>query len=213
MVMDRRALVVLALAGLVALSGCALLTGETLEFTAEKATVGDQTLSETGYEEVAVQEQTVNRSFSVAGEQREVRLTNWIASYQRGGSGSAPTPGTVTVLSTPEVSVAGQTLNPIGQLSPRDLLDQVLRGYGDVSGVEQQSSRTVTVLGQETNVTAFDATILVEGQEVPVTIHLTTVNHEGDYVVAVGVHPQALSPEEAQVDTMFRGIEHSGGES
>ena len=208
--MDRRTLAVLGLALLVALSGCSLLTADTLEFSASQATVSDAAAADAGYEEVAVERQTANRTFSAAGQEREVRLTNWVATYQRDlGVGTSPAPGTVAVFATPEVSIAGQTLNPIGSMSDRELLETVLGQYGDVSDVSEQGTRTVRVLGSESTVVAFDATVRYQGQPVDVTIHLTRVNHGGDYVVAVGVHPALMSADQAGVDTMFEGIEHA----
>ena len=211
--MDRRALVAVALAAMVGLSGCALLTGETLEFEASQATVSDSALGQAQYEEVGIEQKTVNRSFAVAGQEREVRLTNWVASYQRDLGGTAsPAPGTVSVLSTPEVSIAGQTLNPIASLSPRELLDNILQQYSGISDISQAGTRNVTILGAERTVTSFTGTIEYEGQEVDVRIHLATATHEGDVIVAVAVHPEMIPPDQAGVDTMFQGIEHTGSD-
>lgn len=210
--MDTRAVVVLAVAAMVALSGCAVLTGETLEFSASKATVSDSAVEQAAYDEIAVEQKPVNRTFTVAGQEREVSLTNWVASYQRDlAVTTSPAPGTVTVLSTPEINIAGQTLNPIGTMSDRELLDTLLENYEGISDVSQEETRQIQVLGQSTDVTTFSAVIDYQGQEVEVTIHLTTVKHEGDVVVGVGVHPAVISSEEAGVDTMLSGIQHATG--
>lgn len=209
--MDKRSLAVVGLLALVTLSGCALLTGETLEFEAEPATVSADAVSAASYEEVGVEEEVVNRTFTVADQEREVSLTNWVASYERDlGLATSAAPGTVTVLSTPEISVAGQTVNPLGRMSDRELLETLLQEYDAVSGVEQQSTRTVTVLGEGTEVTTFASTVEYRGQEVDVTIHLTSMTHEGDVVVGVALHPEVMTPDQAGVDTMFEGIEHGG---
>lgn len=201
----------MGLLALVTLSGCALLTGETLEFEAEPATVSEEAWSEASYEEVGVEEEVVNRTFTVAEQDREVSLTNWVATYERDlGLAESPAPGTVTVLSTPEISIAGQTVNPLGRMSDRELLETLLQRYDAISGVEQQGTRTVTVLGDEAQVTTFASTVEYRGQEVDVTIHLTSVTHEGDIVVGVAVHPEVMTPEQAGVDTMFEGTVHSG---
>ncbi len=208
--MDTRAVVVLAVAGMVALSGCAVLTGETLEFEASQATVSDAALDQAAYEEIAVEPKAVNRSFEVAGQEREVRLTNWVASYQRDlAVTTSPAPGTVTVLSTPEINIAGQTLNPIGTMSDRELVDTLLQNYEGISDVSQEGARQITVLGEQTEVTTFTAMMDYQGQEVEMTIHLTTVKHEGDVVVGVAVHPSVIGTEQAGVDTMLTGIEHA----
>lgn len=207
--MDRRALAVLGLVTLVTLSGCALLTGDTLEFSATKATVSDSATAEAGYEEVSVEPRTINQSFTVADQERDVRVTNWVATYERDlVVGTTPAPGTVAVLSTPEISIAGQTLNPIGSMSDRELLDRLLEEEGGISDVTHDGTRTATVLGTETEVEMYQGTVEYEGQQVDVTIHLTRVNHGGDYVVALGLHPAAMNADQAGIDTMLTGIEH-----
>lgn len=212
--MDRRTLAVLGLVTLVTLSGCALLSSDTLEFSASKATVSDSATADAGYEEVSVEPRTVNRSFTVADQERDVRVTNWVATYERGlTEGTTPAPGTVAVLATPEISIAGQTLNPIGSVTNRDLLDRLLQQQAAISDVNRVETRTEAVLGTETEVVTFEGTIESEGQQVAVTIHLTRVNHGSDYVVAVALHPAAMSPDEAGVDTMFAGIEHEAGDT
>lgn len=209
--MNRHRLISVALVVMVALSGCALLTGESLEFEASQATVSNSAQDGAGYQEVSVEPETVSRNFSVAGQEREVRLTNWVASYERDlAVTTSPAPGTVAVFATPEVSVAGQTLNPLGSMSERELLDMVVQQYDGLSDPSEQGTRTITVLGEETTVTAYAATVTYQGQDVDVLLHLTKVKHEGDFIVAVGVHPAVMSADQAGIDTMFGGIEHSG---
>jgi hypothetical protein len=208
--MNRRTLLSLAIVAMVTLSGCALLTGETLEFEASPATVSDSAQEDARYDEVSVESDTASRTFSVAGQEREVRLTNWVASYERDLEvTTTPAPGTVAVFATPEVSVAGQTLNPIGTMSEQELLELVVQQYEGLSDPTEQSTRTITVLGEETTVTTYAATVTYQGQEVDVLLHLTRVKHEGDFIVGVGVHPALMSADQAGIDTMLRGIEHS----
>lgn len=212
--MDRRALAILGLVSLVTLSGCALLTGDTLEFSATQATVSDSATAEAGYDEVSVESRNVNRTFTVADQEREVLVTNWVATYERDlVVGTTPAPGTVAILSTPEISIAGQTLNPIGSLSDRQLADRLLQEEEAISNVSREGTRTATVLGTETEVAVFQGTVEYEGQSTDVTIHLARVNHDEDYVVALGLHPAAMNADQAGIDTMFAGIEHGESES
>lgn len=206
--MDRRVFLGAALAVLVALSGCGAILGGDLSYSASQATVSDQALASAQYTEQDVQQQTVNRTFTVAGQTRQVNLTNWMASYSRQTT-AGQTPGSVVVFSTPTVTIAGQSLNPLGQLSSADLIDRLLAQYGSVGEVESAGSQQMTVLGKNATVSSFRATITENGQQVPVLVHVTTVKHGSDYVVALAIHPASATAEDAAVQTMFTGIQHA----
>lgn len=165
---------------------------------------------EAGYDLVGVTAQTVNRTVDVLEMERMVSATNHVATYERdlavATTGAA---GTVVVFSTPEMSVAGQSVNPVGSMAPRQLLTAVSTGQGGVSNVEKRGNRTVSVLGGAATVTVFDARRSVAGQEVDVTVHLLRVEHGDDHVIGLAVHPSVLSAKQAGVDAMFEGIEHT----
>jgi hypothetical protein len=145
--MNRQGVLAVAVALMIALSGCAFLTGGPLEFSASKATIADQAQQDAGYEEVSVEARNQSRNVTVAGQDREVRLTNWVATYERDlGVTTSPAPGRVLVLSTPTVSVAGQTLNPIASMSNREVLENVLQRYGGLANVQQVDTRNLTIL-------------------------------------------------------------------
>lgn len=207
--MNRRVLVVLGLVSLLALSGCALLTGETLEFSAEPATVTEDAYTASSYEEIDLEAQSVTETVELLGQERTIQATNYVATYERDlAITETDAAGTVVVLSTPEMSVAGQALNPIASMEPKQVLDTITATHGDISEATVSDERTATVLGEEATVTVFDAETEVAGQTVDVTVHLVQLTHEGDLVVAVGVHPAIMDHEQAGVDTMFEGIEH-----
>lgn len=208
--MNRRLLAVLALTGLIALSGCALITGETIEFSAQPATVSEDAQSSAGYDLVGVEARTVNRTVDVIGMERTVRATNHVATYERDlAVATSGAVGTVAVVSTPQMSVAGQSVNPVGSMGPRQLLTTVSAGQGGLSEVERRGNRTTTVLDRNATVTVFDATTTYAGQEVDVNVHVLRVDHGGDHVIALAVHPTLISAEQAGVDAMFEGIDHT----
>ncbi|MFP4530959.1 MAG: DUF6517 family protein [Halodesulfurarchaeum sp.] len=210
--MNRRTLAVLALVALLVLSGCAFLTGETLEFTATAATVSETAQQDAQYELLELENQSINRTVEALGQERTVEAKNWIATYERDLAVSTTgAVGTVALVSTPQMTVAGQAVNPVGKMSPRQLLETVAAGQG-LSDVTFRDNRSVTVLGEDATVSVFDATTEYAGQEVDVSVHLFRVAHEDDYVIGVGVHPAVMSAEQAGVDTMFAGIEHPGSE-
>jgi hypothetical protein len=211
--MNRRIVAVLALTALIMLSGCALLTGETLEFTAGHASVSDEAQQAAQYELIKMDNQSINRTVEALGQERTVKATNHIARYERDlPVTTTEAVGTVVVVSTPQIDVAGQSVNPVGSMEPRQLLETVAAGQSGFSDITQTDNRTKTVLGDETTVTVFAATTEYGGQNVDLTVHLVRVPHEGDYVIGLAVHPSLMSGEQAGVDTMFGGIEHTGTE-
>ena len=209
----RRAVAALAVAALLLTSGCiGFLTGsESLSFESEPVAVTDAALEETGYEEQRRTEQSIERTFSIAGEERTVTATNHLAEYGR-------SPGTLfgdtqvarfVAVTTPEVEIAGQgPFNPVGELSNRQLALRLTEQYDRVENVRWESNRTVTAFGSETTVSKFRADARIAGgQEVEVFLHITKLRHEGDFVIAVAIHPTQLD-EEANVDRLIRGIDH-----
>lgn len=210
---QRRTAAALALAVLMLSTGCIgfLVGSEPAEFSASKATASDAALSETGYEEQNVSDATINESFTVGGQERQVTVTNWVAQYRRSASVGPLAEqdlAVFAVFSTPQVDVLGRTFNPVGSLSDEKLVKQVQSRYSSLNDVRQVDSRNVTVLGTETEVSKFAATTTVNGMEVDVYVHLTKVKHEGDYVIALAVYPQKLDGEQERVFTLLEGVEH-----
>jgi hypothetical protein len=203
-----------AVACLPLLAGCGFLTGsEALTFSASPATASDASLSETGYEEQNVTEQRVTRNVSAAGQTRQVNVTNQQAKYERavdlGPLGSQRAAVFVTFAS-PEVSVAGRTFNPIADMSEREILQEFDSQYEGITVGSQVESRNVSTLGQSTELKQFDGTATLAGTELDVTIQTAKFQHEGDYVVAVGIYPQLLDGEESNVVLLLEGLEHDG---
>jgi hypothetical protein len=201
------------LALLVVSSGClgALVGDEPLSFAASKATVDDAALANTGYEHQETRKLELNRTFEVGGESRQVEVTNWAAVYTKSieidGVGEQQA-ATVAVLSTPEVNVLGRTINPVGEMDNDELVERVISEQGNVRNIEEVGSTTVTILGEETEVTKFSATITVDGQEVDGYVHLGKVTHDGDIVLVAGMYPRQLSGEEETVLELMGAVEH-----
>ncbi|MCG1003068.1 MULTISPECIES: DUF6517 family protein [Halobacterium] len=210
--MQRRTAVAVALAALIATSGClGILGGDGLSFSASQATVSEDALQETGYEEASVNESVITREFSAAGQSRNVTVTNWVAMYER--TVDVPVLGeqraaVFGAFSSPEVSVVGQSFNPIDDYSEKDLAQLAQQQYDGLSVGQTASTRDVTVLNKSTTVTKFEGTADISGQSVDVFIHVTKVKHDGDYVVAVAIYPQDLDGEQENVDELLAGLEH-----
>lgn len=206
----KRAVVAIALAGLLVTSGCiGFLTGEEdLSFEADPVSVSADAKSETTYERVDRGSNTVERSF--AG--RNVSVTNTFV--ELGRSSNLPAFGDqqvarFTVFASPQVEFAGQVFNPLDQLNNTELVMRLQRQYDSLSDLQQESERSDTVLGTDTTVSKFRGQATTQGgTETEVFVHITKVKHEGDFVVAVAVYPTELEGEESKVNRLLEGIQH-----
>lgn len=212
MTIERRAGAGILLALLLVTSGCiGVLTGqEALEVEAAPATVPEDALSETGYERTDKRELAVNRTFEAGGQSREVVVTNHVAQYGRSIDLAVveQRAAVFVLLSTPEVELLGRTFNPVGDMSNRELLERVQSSYGRMEIGASVGSTTVTALGTETTVEKFSGTARIDGTDLDVYVHVTKIEHEGDFVVAIGVYPQQLPSEEERVLTLVRNVRH-----
>lgn len=207
---SRPLLAVVALAVLT--SGClgALSGSGSLTFSSQPVSVADAALSETGYEVEREGTETIERNFTVGGQTRTAEVTNHVAEYSRSVEVPGVGEGTLArfaVLTTPQVNVLGETFNPVGELSNRELAERIQSRYENIDDISQASERSVRVLGPPTTVTKFSATVTVGGVEVPIYLHVTKTQHESDFVIAVAVHPQAID-EESRINRLLGGIEH-----
>lgn len=203
---------VLAVAVLATTAGCiGFLTGEeALRFSAEPAAVDESAAQNAGYSTDGPRTVPVNRTLGVAGQEREVVAENRVTTYEKTLDLAVIEAklGMFTVISTPAVEIAGRTMNPIGDYSNRQLVDLVQSQYQGLSDVREVSSQTITVQGTQTEVTKYAAKATVKGQQIDVYLHVTKYRDGEDFVVAIGVYPQQLGDEEANVLSMMRAIEH-----
>mgnify|MGYP005851183245 CR=1 FL=1 len=213
----RRLLGGLAACGAVGLAGC--LGGEDgYRFDAEPARVPAASLSAAGYEGDEPEEIGIDEEFDVPVIDGRVSLTTWVAGYENASRGAS-----LFVASTPNATVAGQSVNPLVRADDVELLRRLLdRGDDGVDGddvdeLEERESRTVTILESETTVTTFeaqadldlDADAPVEADEgsIPAFVHVATVEHRDDVILLVGTHPQAVDEGET-LDSLMADVEH-----
>lgn len=207
-----------ALAGVFALlvltTGClGLITGsEPAVFTASEAGVSDAALSETDFQHEDTRTEWANRSVSVAGQERDVRVQNYVSTYRQPAQVDVDegiTFGYFVVAATPQAQIAGQALNPIGGMSPQQMVDQLTSGANDVNDVQREDERTLTILGSDAQVTRFSGTVERQGQQIPVYVEVTRVQDGDDFVVAIGGYPQENADSvRPGVTTLFEGVEH-----
>jgi len=210
MVRPGRPLLVCCLVVALAGAGClGFITGESsLSFEANATAVDDAALSETGYELVRSDSPGRTLNVSVAGETREVSIATEIREYGRNVTvgGQSAEVARFSVYTVPGVSIGGETINPVSEWSTRRLVDLLVSSNGDLRNVRSESNRTVRFLGSDRQVTTSRAQV-VGSAGGNVTVHAATVSHDGDYIVAVGVHPTEID-EQSRIDALLAGLRH-----
>ncbi|NHX36066.1 MULTISPECIES: DUF6517 family protein [Halolamina] len=188
MELTRRAVGTLTVAGIAGLAGCSGSTSFSAEFAVTDT--GD-----TGYERTGQREPTMSRTF--AGQ--DVEITNTVTEYRKeidlGPLGSSDV-GVFAAFTSPQVGVAGQTFNPISNMSNKELAQRFQQRFDGMSDVSRESEEEVDVLGSTRTVTKLSATVTVDGNEVPVFLLIANFNHESDVVVPIGIFPQEREDEE-----------------
>lgn len=194
-----------------ATAGCSLLFGSGTTFSATTATVSEDARSGTGYEEVAVEDVVVERTFSAAGQERTVEVVNRVARYERRvdlPALPAQRAAAFVVLASPKIELFDRTFNPIGDMSNRELLAMVQDRYTGLEVGSRVGSTEASMLGQTTTVEQYDGTATLAGASVDVFVHVARVEHGEDFVVAIAIYPRLLDDETGTVTTLIEGIEH-----
>lgn len=167
--------------------------------------------SEVNYKLVKKASPTVTRELSVGGKKRTVKATNKIATYEK--TKSIPTVGeqkiaTFAAITTPVVEVLGKTFNPVGNYDHEALVNLLASEYNSLTNVRRIGSRQITVLGAETKVSKFAAQATSNSQTIDVYIRVTRIQHEGDYVIPVGIYPRKISDEGDNILELMRNLNH-----
>lgn len=203
------------LAALVLTAGCSGLLGEDQSFEASEIGVSNDTLSETGFAGAEEREYTFNETIEFDGNETRVSITSRLAGYEKSYDNGT---GYVVALASPQSQIAGIDANPLGSADKERIVTEAISRSGeagiDVSedDIQVVGSQSTTVLDTEANVTTFEATIERSGSEVDVRIHATRLEHGGDHVIAVGMHPASADDGASDVIAMFEGIEHESEE-
>ncbi|MCU4740478.1 DUF6517 family protein [Halobacteria archaeon AArc-m2/3/4] len=206
----RRFLGGLATVGLVASAGCVdRILGNFTSYTATPAAVSDAAIEETGYEHQETEEEVEEED--VAGE--TVEITNYISRYSRTvdiplvGETEA---GVFATITTPQVSVAGENYNPVGEMNNREIIALVQEQYDELSIGDSVDNRSVDTLGTTTNVETFEGEATVRDTNVDVFVDVSRFEHGDDHVIVGGVYPEQLSDEAERMTRLIEGLEHEG---
>lgn len=204
----RRALAGIAGACLVSLSGCVLFQNE-IQKSASPAELDEQTREQTSFEHQGTEELTLTQTVQVAGESRDLNLTNYLATYRRTVPEAESAVASVQAFSTPSVTVGGNEANPLWDVESKRLLRQVATG-GQMTGfqeVREVGTREISVLGAAREFTILEGTTERQGQEIAVRLPTGKFKHDGDIIVLLGGYPAMLGGAE-QINTAFGGIVH-----
>ena len=187
-----RAAVPLAVIVSVLLAGC---TGTLAAFEASPASIPDAALEPLGYVHGNTTAVPLTYPVGFAGLSRDVTVTSHVSGYSKTTADGDV--AVLAVLSTPNVDVAGRSVNPFAHLSNRDLtartlaaLDraQGLSEYGEVGDLREVDVRGGTLLGSPVDVVTYSGTVTVEGEATEARFVVASVEHGGDVVTVVGVH-------------------------
>lgn len=203
MELTRRAVGALAVTGVAGLAGCSGSGATSFEAEAAVTDPGD-----TGYEETRQDDQKITREF--AGQ--EVTVTNKITEYQK--EVSMPVMGdqklgVFTAFTSPQVKVAGQTFNPIGEWSTTKLVNELQSRYDSMKDVQKEGDEDHDILDDTRTLSTFSATMTVNGNDVPVIILVAKFENESDIVVPMGVFPEEKQDQEGEnIRTLMSNLRH-----
>jgi hypothetical protein len=213
----RRALTLIGTVGLTGVAGC---LGEDGEITAAASPAAIPAADQLGYEADGPEELTIDETVEAGGVERDILVKTYSAAYADSDGQSS-----VFLFSTPDVSVAGISANPLARLSGADLIARLVdeglaRTDGDfaVSEVEEEDEVTLSILDEERTVPIFSAVVEVESSEgapiegaengeIPVRLYLLSTTHQEDVLLAIGIHPEPIDASE-DIESLLEGIEH-----
>jgi len=200
----RATLGALAATGVVALAGCSLLN-DPLEREAEPAAVEESAAGSAGFEQDELIQQGTETSVDVNDESRDLSLTSWFNRYTRAVPEIELDAAVFGLFTTPTVTLAGQSANPLRGLDRERLLQEMLDRLDvvPVENIQRVGERQVTVLGETVPVDEF----LAETEEVPLRLHLGDRTHESDLLVFFALHPELLDLT-GDVDTLAEAVVH-----
>ena len=212
----RRALGVIGTVGVGGMAGC--LGEEGFEYVAEPAVV--PSAADRGYEVEGPEELEFNETLEAGGVSQDVHIRTWSATYV-----SPDDEASLFLFSTPDVSVAGVSANPLARLSGADLIARVLNeglgggeGDGGIRDIEPDGETELTVLGEPRAVQLFSAVFDVDEGEipseaqtddggVPIRLYVLSVSHEDDVILSVGLHPEIIEAGD-DIQALMEAIEH-----
>lgn len=201
----RRLALVSLVVLLAASSGClGALSGEGLQYTAEPVTIDDRAVAESGFERRSTETVRYDGAIGGEGASGTVVVASHVVTLGKQYRG-APL-GHVVAVSSPQASVLGQRVNPLGMVQSEGLVDRVLglSTGAEVEGMQPTGNVTMRALGAARTVRRYDAS----GDRGKVEVFLTRFQHDGDYVIVFGVIPEGAEDGTEAFGTVLSGLNH-----
>ncbi|WP_049914707.1 DUF6517 family protein [Haloterrigena salina] len=207
--MNRRALLGgLGAVGLASLSGCLGLVGMD-SHESSPAGVDPAVREETSYEQTAISEVVVEKEVEVSAYSETITVTNYKTTHEK--SVELPPLGSrraavFTVLTSPQIGIAGRNFNPVEDMSTNELVDLIAENYDDIGDISHEEDGEITILDETTKRSRFSADATFNGHDLEVDIHVTeAVEADDDLLVTIGVYPQYARDQE--MDNVFSLME------
>ncbi|QLK26492.1 DUF6517 family protein [Natrinema zhouii] len=218
MTISRRSLLAAGATGTLALTaGCidVVLGNGPLEFDSDRVAPTDGALEAAGYEESGVNNDAIERTVELpGGVERDVRAGIWRSVYTKAVDylGGTHEGAAFAAVSIPGMTVAGRSLNPLDDMSNKELLERFLSEVpsdnGDIRNIRHDESFGLDILGDGREVDLFVGESDLEGETVDIEIKLTSFDHDGDLLVILGTYPRMLTAESANVEELMESVEH-----
>ncbi|MFA9417407.1 DUF6517 family protein [Natrinema sp. HArc-T2] len=218
MTLSRRSLLAAGATGTLAMTaGCIdfVLGNGPLEFDSDRVAPSDDALTETGYQEKDATEETIERTIELpGGVEREIRAAIWRSVYTKEVeyAGQTNEGAAFAAISIPGMQVAGRSLNPLDELSNKELLErfleQVPNENGGISNITHTDSFGLDILGDGRKVDVFAGESQFEGETIDIELKLTSFDHEGDLLVLLGTYPKMLTAESANAEQLMESVTH-----
>jgi len=208
MVTRRKYLAAISGGVTVSIAGCGLLS-DSIEGEASPGRVPESVRAGNGFASEEMTESTFEETREIAGEDRDLRLTNWTTEYRKQPAQEDIGAAGFVIFSSPTVSVADRSFNPFDQFDEKRLIQAVLSrsSQGQAENLEEVGSQEISVLEETIEFTEYESTQSVAGQNVDVRVHIGNLTHDGDLLVVLGTYPEVLSEFE-NVRSMAEGVEH-----
>ena len=181
------------------------------EHEASPAGIDPDVREETGYEQTNIEEIVVEETFEAAGISEDITVRNYLTEHEKSisfGPVGSVRAAAFMILTSPQIAIAGQELNPIEEMSADELIGLIEADFDGMSNIQPVSDGEVTILDQETAESVFEADADFEGMTVDVYIHISeSVQTANDHLVTIGVYPkQVENVERGNIETLMDSV-------